>query len=79
MGGIGTYAYKFFEEKMKDIKIPHIIASTHVENETGQKFFEKNKFNKIYIKNEYIRYVKKLGCYCIGYFKKRLAKNQGKI
>lgn len=57
--GIGSYAYKLFENEMKKIDIPLIIALTHIKNEEGQKFFEKNKFEKTYIKKDYIRYVKK--------------------
>ncbi len=53
--GFGTYALKIFEKKMRKIGIHQIIAFTHFNNELGQKFFEKNRFNKTYL-----RYVKKI-------------------
>lgn len=60
--GLGSYAYNLFEAKMKKNGINQIIALTHINNELGKKFFEKNKFKNSgvsRIKN-YIRYVKKL-------------------
>ena len=53
--GIGSYAYKLFENKMKEIGVSEIIALNHISNEIGQRFFEKNKFDKTFI-----RYIKKL-------------------
>ena len=42
--GIGTHAYKLFEEKMKEIGVTQIVALTVTSNKVGQKFFEKNKY-----------------------------------
>ena len=53
--GIGSYAYKLFENKMKEIGIQEICAITLYNNNKGREFFEKNDFQKLYIK-----YVKKL-------------------
>lgn len=53
--GIGSHAYKSFENIMKKLGIEKIIALTDNRNEVGKKFFEKNNFKKAYVK-----YVKKL-------------------
>lgn len=53
--GMGSYALKLFEEEMKKIGITEIIANTDINNELGKRFFEKNDFNKTFI-----RYLKKL-------------------
>lgn len=45
--GIGTFAYQLFEKEMKQIGISEIIANTELENEVGQKFFEKCGFKRI--------------------------------
>lgn len=58
--GIGTYAYKMFEDVMNKIGIKEIIALTHIENKAGQRFFEKNDFKKTIIKKEFIKYYKKI-------------------
>lgn len=52
--GIGTFAYKLFEKKMKKIGINEIIVNNQIENETGQRFFENLEFKKSLIK-----YIKK--------------------
>lgn len=53
--GIGTYIYKIFEKEMKKLGVSEIISYIDMNNEAGQKFFEKNNF-----KRSYIRYLKKL-------------------
>lgn len=53
--GFGSQAYEIFEKEMKSKGVSAIIASTHVQNIQGQKFFEKNKFERTYL-----RYTKKL-------------------
>ncbi|MFX1451343.1 MAG: GNAT family N-acetyltransferase [Promethearchaeota archaeon] len=59
--GIGSYAYKLFENEMIKLGIKKIIAITHKNNNAGKNFFEKNKFEKkIIIEHNYIKYVKKL-------------------
>ena len=42
--GIGTHAYRLFEDKMKEIGVTQIVALTVMSNKIGQKFFEKNKY-----------------------------------
>jgi len=42
--GIGTHAYKLFENEMKEIGVTQIVALTVMSNKIGQKFFEKNKY-----------------------------------
>ncbi|MFX1535459.1 MAG: GNAT family N-acetyltransferase [Promethearchaeota archaeon] len=53
--GLGSIAYNLFEKKIKDIGVSEIIAITSIRNELGQKFFEKNKFERTRI-----RYAKKI-------------------
>ncbi|MHA1284344.1 MAG: GNAT family N-acetyltransferase [Promethearchaeota archaeon] len=50
--GIGSYAYKLFENEMIKRGITKIIAYTAIKNSAGQKFFEKNKFKKTFIRYE---------------------------
>jgi len=53
--GLGSFSYKIFEDDMKKFAIKRIVALTDYKNKLGQKFFEKNKFEK-----RHIRYVKDL-------------------
>ncbi len=53
--GIGSIGYRLFENEMKKIAIPQIIAKTIGKNIIGQTFFEKNDFKKFIVK-----YIKKL-------------------
>ena len=58
--GLGTFAYEYFEKEMAKYGITEIIAVTNIKNNMGQRFFEKNKFEKTQNKENYIRYIKKL-------------------
>ncbi len=58
--GIGSYSYSIFEKYMKDLDISHIIASTHIENIAGQKFFEKNNYLKKDEEMGYFNYIKNI-------------------
>jgi len=58
--GIGTYVYKIFENCIKQFDISRIIATTHVNNEAGQKFFEKNNFVKKTIESDYVKFIKNI-------------------
>ena len=53
--GLGSIAYSLFEERMKKCGVSEIIAITDIRNELGQRFFEKNKFERTHI-----RFVKKI-------------------
>jgi len=48
--GIGSYAYQLFEEELKNLRINQIVAVVNIKNKLGQIFFEKNNFNKTYIR-----------------------------
>lgn len=58
--GIGTYAYKIFEDDIRKKGITKIIAITDSDNKAGKMFFENNGFIKDSIKETFIKYVKKI-------------------
>jgi len=44
--GIGSFAYKLFEKKIKKRNISKIVAKVHPDNLQAQKFFIKNRFKQ---------------------------------
>ena len=48
--GIGSAAYKLFENEVKKVGIDEIIANTEIGNKKAQKFFVDNNFSKSMIK-----------------------------
>lgn len=48
--GIGSIAYKLFENEMKMRGVKEIIAKTLQTNQRGQQFFEKNNFTRSMIR-----------------------------
>ena len=53
--GIGSHAYKIFENEIRKKGISHIVAMSNIKNELSQNFFIKNDFEKTFV-----RFVKKL-------------------